>query len=190
MTYFPLLEKDTAPEASVKWLEKAEENFGLIPNVEKIMALSPELLTGYMTMWDGVSTCSLDEQERQIVYLTANYENECNYCVPWHSILAEQSGIKESDIKALCGGGQLSNPKHQVLSTFTSRLILNRGKVSKLQMQEFFDAGYTDQQALEVILGLAVKMISNYTNSIAGTPLDREAEHKRWKKPLIQERTN
>ena len=98
---FPLLEKDTAPEASVEWLEKAEANFGMIPNVEKVMALSPQLLAGYTFMWDGFNTSSLDEQERQVVYLTANYENECNYCVPWHSILAEQSGLSEKDIEAL-----------------------------------------------------------------------------------------
>ena len=35
-------------------------------------------------------------------------------------------------------------------------------------------------QALEVILALAIKLISNYTNSIAGTPLDPEVEKLRW----------
>ncbi len=185
--HFPLLEKDTAPEASVKWLEKAEENFGMIPNVEKVMALSPQLLAGYTFMWDGFNTSSLDEQERQVVYLTANYENECNYCVPWHSILAEQSGMPTEDIDALRGGGKLNDLKQNALSEFTRQLIANRGKVSLMQLQEFFDAGYNSQQALEVILALAVKLISNYTNSIAGTPLDKEAEGKRWSKPLIHE---
>ena len=61
MTYFPLLEKDTAPENSVEWLEKAEANFGMIPNVEKVMALSPQLLAGYTFMWDGFNTSTLDE---------------------------------------------------------------------------------------------------------------------------------
>ncbi len=188
MTYFPLLDKESAPQDSIKWLKKAEENFGIIPNVEKVMALSPQLLASYTFMWDEFGTVNLDEQERQIVYLTANYENECNYCVPWHSILAEQSGLNEHDISALRGGGKLSNPKHDALSNFTRLMIASRGKISKMQLQAFFDAGYNDQQALEVILALAVKLISNYTNSIAGTPLDKEAQHKHWKKPLIAER--
>lgn len=188
MSHFPLFEKHNAPADAVPWLEKAEANFGMIPNVEKVMALSPQLLAGYTFMWDGFNTSSLDEQERQVVYLTANYENECNYCVPWHSILAEQSGLSQADITALRGGGSLSNAKHNALSEFTRRLIANRGKVSQMQLQAFFDAGYSDQQALEVILALAVKLISNYTNSIAGTPLDAEAQHLRWQKPLIRER--
>jgi len=190
MTHFPLLEKANAPEASVEWLEKAEENFGIIPNVEKVMALSPQLLAGYTFMWDEFNTTTLTEQERQIVYLTANYENECNYCVPWHTILAEQSGLSDSDIEELRNGGALSNLKQNALSEFTRSMIANRGKVSHRQMQIFFDAGYTDQHALEVILGLSVKLISNYTNSIAGTPLDKDAEHKRWVKPLIREIKN
>jgi hypothetical protein len=72
--------------------------------------------------------------------------------VQQHTILADQSGISKNDIDQLLGGG----------------------KVSQMQLQEFFDAGYTEKQALEVILALVVKLISNYTNSIAGTPLDKE----------------
>ena len=34
-------------------------------------------------------------------------------------------------------------------------------------------AGYTARTVLEVILGTAVKVMSNYTNHIAGTPLDK-----------------
>ncbi|TDF37471.1 carboxymuconolactone decarboxylase family protein [Alteromonadaceae bacterium M269] len=188
MTNFPLFEIDTAPADSVDWLKKAEQNFGLIPNVEKVMALSPQLLAGYTFMWDGFNTTSFSDQEKQVIYLTANYENECNYCVPWHTILAEQSGLSQANIDALRGGSQLEDSKLNALSQFTRLLIANRGKLSEMQMRDFFDAGYSSQQALDVILALAVKLISNYTNSIAGTPLDKEAQSKVWKKPLIEMR--
>ena len=54
----------------------------------------------------------------------------------------------------------------------------------------FFDAGYSDVQALEVILGLAVKTMSNYTNSVAGTPLDKAVQKLAWRKPKIAMRDN
>ena len=41
------------------------------------------------------------------------------------------------------------------------------------------------QQALEVVLGLAVKTMSNFTNSITGTPLDREVKNLAWRKPRV-----
>ena len=188
MRDFPLFELETAPTDAIEWLEKAQQNFGLIPNVEKVMALSPQLLAGYTFMWDGFNTTGFTEAERQVIYLTANYENECNYCVPWHTILAEQSGLSQHNINALRGGGALDDAKLDTLSQFTRLLIANRGKLSNMQMQVFFEAGYSSRQALEVILALAVKLISNYVNSIAGTPLDKEAQAKAWHKPLVEMR--
>ena len=162
----------------------------MIPNVEKIMALSPQLLSGYAHMWDLFETTTLTSVERQVVYMTANFENECNYCIPWHTILAKKAGIAPSEIEALRSGSPLADSKLQALRAFTRTLIANRGKASESDLRLFIDAGYTDAQALEVILGLSIKLISNYTNSIAGTPLDPEAEHLRWEKPVIRERRN
>ncbi len=188
MSHFPLFEKNTAPAESVEWLEKAEQNFNMIPNIEKVMALTPQLLAAYTFMWDGFNTTTLNEQERQVIYMTANFENECNYCVPWHTLLSKKANISQDDVAALRSGAPLSDSKLNALRNFTRTLIANRGKASEAELQGFFEAGYSDKQALEVILGLAIKLISNYTNSIAGTPLDPEVEDLRWRKPLIRER--
>lgn len=187
---FPLLDQTSAPKESLPALATTKENFGMIPNVEKVMALSPQLLSGYAHMWDLFETTTLTSIERQVVYMTANFENECNYCIPWHTILAKKAGIAPSEIEALRSGAPLTDPKLEALRAFTRTLIANRGKASEAELQVFFNAGYTDAQALEVILGLSIKLISNYTNSIAGTPLDPEAEHLRWEKPVIRERRN
>lgn len=185
---FPLLDETTAPKGALEALAIAKSNFGMIPNVEKVMALAPQLLSGYTYMWDLFNTTTFTPIERQVVYMTANFENECNYCIPWHTVLAQKAGMEETGIDALRTGAPLTDPKLDALRTFTRTLIANRGKVSEAELQTFFDAGYSDVQALEVILGLAIKTISNYTNSIAGTPLDPEAESLRWEKPLIRER--
>ena len=185
---FPLLDETTAPQGALEALATTKKNFGMIPNVEKVMALAPQLLSGYAHMWDAFETTTLTPIERQVVFMTANFENECNYCIPWHTVLAKKAGIAKKDIEALRSGAPLSDSKLEALRGFTRTLIANRGKASEAELQVFFDAGYTDAQALEVILGLAIKLISNYTNSIAGTPLDPEVEHLRWEKPVIRER--
>lgn len=185
---FPLLDESTAPEASLEALATTKKNFGMIPNVEKVMAAAPQLLSGYAHMWDAFETTSLTPIERQVVFMTANFENECNYCIPWHTVLAKKVGISKVEIEALRSGAPLSDSKLEVLRGFTRTLIANRGKASEAELHVFFAAGYSDVQALEVILGLAIKLISNYTNSIAGTPLDAEVEGLRWQKPVIRER--
>ncbi|MFB2881509.1 hypothetical protein ACE1CC_32040 [Aerosakkonemataceae cyanobacterium BLCC-F46] len=43
----------------------------------------------------------------------------------------------------------------------------------------------TQQQVLEVILGIAIKIMHNYTNHIARTPLDKPFQPYVWSKPTV-----
>ena len=47
-------------------------------------------------------------------------------------------------------------------------------------MQAFLDAGYNQRHVLEIILGLAQKVMSNYTNHIAETPVDEGMKKFAW----------
>jgi len=149
------------------------------------MATAPALLKGYASLWDLFKETSLTEIEQQVVYQTANFENECNYCVPWHTFLSEKTQMNSHDVQALRKGGKLSDPKLEALRLFTQALIRTKGKISQADLDQFFEAEYNQQQALEVILGLAVKTMSHYTNSIAGTALDELVKKYKWEKPTI-----
>jgi AhpD family alkylhydroperoxidase len=177
---FPLHDESTAPEAARAALTATKSNF--------VMASAPALLSAYSTSWDLFDTTSLTPIERQVVYLTANFENECDYCVPWHSLLAEKAGMDKDDLSALRAGAALTNGRLQALHVFTKALIHERGKVAPPVLEAFFAAGYSPQQALEVVLGVAIKVMSNYTNSIAGTPLDAAIKTRAWRKPRIDMR--
>ena len=72
-----------------------------------------------------------------------------------------------------------------MLRAFTQRLIHARGKTAPADLDRFFAAGYDAPQALEVVLGLAIKTMSNFTNSIASTPLDKAVAKLEWVKPKI-----
>lgn len=183
---FARFDENTAPEASKKDLLAAKAAFGLVPNVEQVMAQSPGLLSTYMTGWDLFGESSLNAQEQQIVYLVSNFENNCEYCMPWHTILAESSGLSAADVEALRAGGRLSDPKQEALRVFTQDMVRTRGSVAPASVAAFFEAGYGEKHALEVVLGLAIKLMSNYTNAIAQTPLDEAAQAKAWKKPSLR----
>ena len=61
-------------------------------------------------------------------------------------------------------------------------MVRNRGNVSDDEVQAFFDAGYTRRQLLEIVLGLAQKVMSNYTNHLAETPVDEPFDKFAWTK--------
>lgn len=185
---FPLHDETTAPEAAQEALAVTRRNFGIIPNLERVMASAPALLAAYSSSWDLFDTTSLSPVERQVVYLTANFENECDYCVPWHSLLAEKAGMDASNLNALRAGAQLPDLRLHALHVFAKALIHERGKIPPAVLESFLFAGFSQQQALEVVLGLAIKVMSNFTNSIAGTPLDKVVKSHAWQKPKIEMR--
>ena len=182
---FKQFDEEDAPEKSRIYLENTKKSFGMIPNLERTMAALPELLSVYSLSWSEFSNTPLTPVEQQVVYQTINFENDCSYCVPWHTLLSKQAGMEESVSVALRSGGRLSDPKLQALAEFTRLLVHNRGKVVKVQFDEFLKSGYSNEHALAVVLGIAIKTMSNFTNSIAQTPLDQQVEKYKWSKPTL-----
>jgi alkylhydroperoxidase family enzyme len=66
----------------------------------------------------------------------------------------------------------LADPKLEVLRETTLAMTRERGLISDEQIEKFFAAGYGKQQLLEIIVGLSQKVMSNYTNHLADTPVD------------------
>ena len=186
MTPFKINTIYSAPEDAKKVLKATFDEFGMIPNLEGVMSTSPALLKTYSFGWSEFQNISLTSIEQQIVYQSANFENNCEYCVPWHTLLSEKAGMSVEDIDSLRNGTKLSNEKHEALRVFTTNLIRTRGSITPGDLKAFIDAGYTEQNALEVILGIAIKTMSNYTNAIAQTPLDVVIQSKSWSKPNLR----
>ncbi len=180
---FPLHTESSAPEESQPLLRQAAANLGSIPNLERVMASSRPTLQAYVTLWELFDETSLSPIERQVVYQTANYENNCSYCVPWHTWLSELAKMPQDVSDALRNGTEIPDPKLEALRRFAKVAIECRGHPSSEETDAFFSAGWTPQNALEVILGLSVKLLSNYTNGIAHTPLESKMEPYRWEKP-------
>lgn len=186
MSLFPQFDEADAPEAARATLAAVRADFGMIPNLERTMAQAPALLEAYATAWSLFDATSFDPAARQVVYQAANVENDCAYCVPWHTLLARKAGLAEADVQALRAGAALSDPKLEALRRFAQAMVRARGRVTRAERDAFLAAGWTPRQALEVVLGLAVKTMSNYANSLAGTPLDREVATLAWEKPTIR----
>lgn len=178
MPSFKTHTKATAPEGS-----KAVLPDGFIPNLHALMAEAPQLLIGYKALWDLLPKTSLTPLEQQVVMMTANFENNCEYCVPWHTLLMKSDKMPEDVIEALRNGTPLPDEKLQALHDFTKAMLDTRGHVGDERLEAFLAAGYDQQAALEVVLGLAVKLMSNFTNAMAKTPLDQPPQKYLWKKP-------
>ncbi|MGA7779910.1 MAG: carboxymuconolactone decarboxylase family protein [Paraburkholderia sp.] len=183
MTKFTAYTIENAPAASKATLEAVKGGFGFVPNLQANMAESPELLAGYSALWDLFSKSTLTPHEQQVVYLTSNFENNCHYCMAGHTTLAKMIKMDDTVISALRNGTPIPDAKLEALHRFTTVVVRERGFASDADVDAFLAAGYTRQNVLEVVLGVATKVLSNYTNHIVHTQLDSFMAGNEWSKP-------
>lgn len=159
-------------------LESVEKQIGFVPNMHRAMANSPGFLStythGYMAFRNG---SGFTPQEQETVFLVISRENGCDYCTAAHSMIAAKVSKLDADtIKALNTGSPLAEPKLQALAVFTQHAFESRGLITSAEATAFLTAGFSEKQIMEVILAIAVKTLSNYSNHIFHNDLDAAFE--------------
>lgn len=182
MTTLKIHTIESAPEASKPFLENSQKAYGMIPGLHGVLAGSPGLLNAYQTLHELFVASSFNENELTVVWQTINVEHACHYCVPAHTGIAHMMKVDNDIIESLRNETPLADGKLEALRTFTLSMVRNRGNVSEEELNAFYAAGYGEQQVLDIILGLSQKVISNYTNHIANTPVDAAFQKFAWSK--------
>ncbi|MGH1340126.1 MAG: carboxymuconolactone decarboxylase family protein [Nannocystales bacterium] len=173
---FPMHTAATAPEATDAAIQFGVSNFGFVSNLTAVMAESPALLNSYYILQRNLqSVGSLTPPEDNIVQMSIAMENECQYCVAGHT-LAGKVFFKSADeeLEAIRAEAKLPEPKFNALRDFGLQVYESKGRVTDAQLETFLAAGYTRQQALDVVANVAAKVMSNYANQLAQTPLDEQ----------------
>ena len=107
-----------------------------------------------------------------MVLITANFDNGCTYCMAAHTTMSKRQKLPEDVIQALRDNTPIADAKLEALRVFTRAVFHKRGWVDQADLDAFYAAGYEKHHVLEVVVGLAFKTISNYTNHVVDTPVD------------------
>jgi len=116
---------------------------------------------------------SLSPVERSIVLLAASVENNCLYCIAAHSTVLKAFHVPSEVVSAVRSNRPLPDPKLNALVVLTKEVVSKRGYVGMQAIENFLGAGYRKDQILEVLIGVALKTISNYLDHISPTELDQ-----------------
>lgn len=115
--------------------------------------------------------------------LTISRNNDCDYCMAAHSTIADKaSGVPSKVTNAIRDGHDIPDPKLAALSVFVNRTLSSRGMPTPDDVSTLLEAGYSERQILELVLAIAVKTLSNYSNHLFHTPLDARFADREWKK--------
>ncbi|MEM9252484.1 MAG: carboxymuconolactone decarboxylase family protein [Planctomycetota bacterium] len=180
MPPFTVHTEASAPAGSKPIIGQVEARFGRLPNLMATLAESPAAIEAYFTLMGIYEKSDLAPTEKQVVLMTNNRLNNCTYCMAAHSAVSKSQGVSDDVIAALRSGATLEDAKLEALRTFTERVFETRGDVSESDIDAFLSAGYTKANILEVVLGTALKVLSNYSNKFTQTPVDGPFQPFAW----------
>lgn len=163
---------ESAPEGSRPALETTRKQLHMIPNLMGVMAGSPQLVNAFQDLTRISSTLTLAPLERETVELAVGVEVGCTHCIAFHTMALQRLRAPETLIRALKSNGPIEDHRLAVLRDFARAVITGRGSVEADLHERFFDAGFTAQQALEIVFLVGMLTLSMYTSRLAGVPLD------------------
>ena len=188
MTTLPLRTIEDAPDAAKELLTAAEKRNGYLPNLLRVLANAPVALETYLTVSGINARSSLTLAERETVQITAAATHGCAFCVAGHTAIARNKAeLDEALVQALRGRDKLEDAKLNAVARFTEAVIESRGAVTDAELAAFKAAGYDDQAALEVVLGVSLATLCNFANNLGQVPLNEQLESCRWTPPAPRE---
>ena len=163
--------REQAPEASQPVLEKVNKMLGFVPNLQRLMSISPPALIGWASLMASLST-TLDVKTRDGIALAVSQADGCHYCLAAHSYIAGNLAKIDADEISLNREGKSGDPKRQAAIQFAKRLIETAGKVSDEEFEAVRRAGWSDANIIEMIALTAQFLLTNFVNNAVQTPID------------------
>jgi uncharacterized peroxidase-related enzyme len=143
----------------------------MAPNVIRTMATAPAALEGYLGLQRGLGGGLLSAPLREQIAVTVAQANGCDYCLAAHRAIAKTVGLSEEAI-ADARRGVVPDKKVEAALQFSRQLVEQRGWVGEDGLRRVRDAGYSEQEIVEIIANVAMNIFTNYLNHVAETEID------------------
>jgi len=157
------------PENQARF-DALKNQLGFVPNLYATFALSEHALGNYLALQSAKS--SLNARAREVVNLAVSQVNQCVYCLAAHTALGKMNGFSDEQILEIRSGSARFDAKLDALARFTRALATARGHVDGQLLMEFFEAGWTRENLVDVVVLIGDKIMSNYLHAITRIPVD------------------
>lgn len=157
---------DSAPPASQPALRAITEEFGGLPDAAARLAHSPELLNGFLALNESFEGSTLDPLSQETVAMTVSVRNRCHICIGIHTARLRKLPAPPEVVTALREAGPLLDPRLEALRAFTLDVMATAGDVEDATLKALLSHGYTERNALEVVLGIGTFTLSTLANRL------------------------
>lgn len=170
MRPFDVPTRNDVSEQNKKIFDDLESKLGFVPNIYATYGYSDNALGRYLTFANGKT--SLNNKEKEVVNLAVSQVNGCTYCQAAHTALGKMNGFTEDQTVELRQGRATFNAKFDALARLSKAIAENKGNVSDNILKAFFDAGYTKENLVDVVVNVGEKATTNYLHNLTEIPVD------------------
>ena len=167
---FTIPTKAEVSETNQSLFDNLQKGLGFVPNLYAYFAKSETALGDYLTLQNRKS--SLRVKEREVINLVTSQINGCRYCQSAHTVIGKMNGFTDEQILEIRKGTASFDSKLDALAKFTASVVTNRGKATEESKNDFFAAGYTEANLIDVIIVVGDKIISNYIHNLTEFEID------------------
>lgn len=147
-----------------------QKGLGFVPNLYAAMAHSENALGSFM-QFSGAAT-SLTKKEKEAIDLAVSQLNECRYCQSAHTAIAKMNGFTDEQAIELRKGGASWDAKINTLTQTARSLVANHGKITAEETAAFYNAGYTKENLVDIIIAIGVITVTNYLHNATDVAID------------------
>jgi uncharacterized peroxidase-related enzyme len=163
---------DTAPEASKPLLAAVNKQLGMVPNLMKLVGNSPAALEGYLSLNGALAKGKIDVKLRERIALGVAEFNGCDYCLSAHSYLgANVAKLGQSELDA-ARDFRSEDARADAALRFARRVAESHGRVSDAELATLRAAGFDEAGVIEIVVNVALNVLTNYVNNVAQTDVD------------------
>lgn len=169
-TAFAVPTRNEVSETNQHIFDNLQKGLGFVPNLYAYYAKSETALQDYLSLQNRKT--SLKGKEKEVINLVTSQINGCRYCQSAHTVLGKMHGFSEGQILELRRGSASFDAKLDALAKFTASTVSNRGKASEEAKALFFEAGYTEENLVDVVIMIGDKTISNLLHNLTNLEID------------------
>jgi AhpD family alkylhydroperoxidase len=170
MTTIHVPTRDQVSPANQAYFDNLKKGLGMVPNLYATLALSEQALGNYLAFQNAKS--SITGKAREVVNLVVSQVNACQYCLAAHTVIGGMVGFKPEQIIEIRLGGARFDAKLDALARLVKNIATERGHADPALVQAFFDAGWTPENLVDVIVVIGDKTVTNYLHGTTQVPVD------------------
>ena len=160
-----------ATGAAKQLLDIVQSKLGMTPNLMRTLANAPAALKGYLDLSTALAGGVLDSKFREQIALTVAQANACDYCLSAHTTLGAMAGLTPKEIAASREGRAFEARRDAGLKLAQS-IVVSRGQVQDASILKARAAGLNDAEITEIVVNVALNILTNYVNHLAQTVVD------------------